>query len=300
MPRHHGLLPLAAAAAALAAALTPTLASRPVSNVHLALSSDPTRMHVQWTSAPGDVLGNGSSTLQWGVGPRALTSSAAGRNFSYTSPDTKRVYTFNGGTMTGLQPGGAYFYRVGDPLDGWSAVSSFVATRSAAQFTTGAPLVIGWLGDMGWADAQALGYVQTEAALGMYDHIVHVGDYGYDLQDSNGAVGDAFQASVEPITASVPYMGCEGNHEGGLSFGHYANRFALFAGDNSSGATPANLPGVIGGLPNNHWYSYTVGPVHFLVLSTEAYFFYKGAAAQFAFAEADLAAVDRWGGVGCG
>ena len=33
--------------------------------------------------------------------------------------------------------------------------------------------------------------------------------------------------------------------------------------------------------------------MHFVAISTEAYFYYKGAAAQFAWLEADLAAVDR-------
>ena len=120
---------------------------------------------------------------------------------------------------------------------------------------------------------------------------MHVGDYAYDLQDGNGAWGDAFQASIEPITSSTPYMGCEGNHEGAMSFGHYSNRFAVFAGDNSSGTTP-NIPGVVGG-PNNHWYTYSVGPVFFAAMSTEAYFFYNGVQAQYEFLDAQLAAVDR-------
>ena len=34
-------------------------------------------------------------------------------------------------------------------------------------------------------------------------------------------------------------MGAEGNHEGGQGFEHYANRFAYFAGDNTSGMTQA-------------------------------------------------------------
>jgi hypothetical protein len=65
---------------------------------------------------------------------------------------------------------------------------------------------------MGWYYAQALAYVQTETAQGVYDHVTHVGDYAYDLQDQNGNVGDQFQASIEPITSGTPYMGCEGNH----------------------------------------------------------------------------------------
>jgi len=63
--------------------------------------------------------------------------------------------------------------------------------------------------------------------------------------------------------------------------------------DNSSGLTPDVGSGVLPGLPNNHWYSYSVGLVHFAVFSTEAYFSYKGYAAQYAWLDADLAKVDR-------
>ena len=65
------------------------------------------------------------------------------------------------------------------------------------------------------------------------------------------------------------------------------------AGDNSSGLTPTGVNGLVGGLPNNHWYSFDVANVHIAVMSTEAYFFFNGAATQYAWLEADLAAVDR-------
>ena len=204
-------------------------ASRPVSNVHLALSSDPTRMFVQWTSAQGDVLGSGDSTVEWGVSPRVLTSQAAGYNFSYVDPSSSRKYSFNSATITGLAPGATYFYRVGSVLDGWSSVSSFVATRTAAQITPEAPLCIAWFGDLGWLYAQSLPYIQTEVSQGAFDHVVHgalrtlrnriaryalartltsrrsaVGDYAYDLNAANGVTGDEFQASIEPITSTTP------------------------------------------------------------------------------------------------
>lgn len=76
-----------------------------------------------------------------------------------------------------------------------------------------------------------------------------------------------------------------------MGFLHYANRFAVFAADNSSGATPG-IPGLAPG-PNNHWYTYTVGPVFFAVMSTEAYFQYDGVAQQYAYLDAQLSAVDR-------
>lgn len=75
---------------------------------------------------------------------------------------------------------------------------------------------------------------------------------------------------------------------------HYANRFAVFAGDNSSGATPS-IPGLDPQNPqwNNHWYSYNVGLVHFVAMSSEAYFSYAGKEIQYAWIDADLSAVNR-------
>lgn len=144
-------------------------ASRPVSQVHLALGTDPTSMNVEWYSEPGDILGDGSSVVQWGAAPTKLTSSANGTNVTMTDPDTARVYSFSVATMTGLDPGSTVFYRVGNPLDGWSSVYSFVATRT--DFAD-VPLRVGVFGDLGWQNAQALAYLETEAASGNFDFVV--------------------------------------------------------------------------------------------------------------------------------
>jgi hypothetical protein len=63
--------------------------------------------------------------------------------------------------------------------------------------------------------------------------------------------------------------------------------------DNSSAGTTNGVSGIFPTAWNNHWYSYDVGLVHFVALSTETYFSYGGLAAQYAWADADLAAVDR-------
>jgi acid phosphatase type 7 len=103
--------------------------------------------------------------------------------------------------MTDLAPGETVFYRVGSPLDGWSSVYSFVATRT--DFSDG-PMRIGVFGDLGWQNAQSLPYLQTEVANGAFDFVIHVGDFAYDLDDNDGQVGDSFMDSIEPISSSVP------------------------------------------------------------------------------------------------
>lgn len=148
--------------------------------VTLGLSSDATRMNVQWqTPTTGGVLGDGASTVMWGTTPRALEtwSSANGYNWTFTDSSSGRQYSMHAASMTGLTPGAAYFYRVGNALDGWSAVNNFVATRTTAQFSPAAPQVVGVIGDMGWGNAQALAYLETEVADGNLDYVLHVGDY---------------------------------------------------------------------------------------------------------------------------
>lgn len=47
----------------------------------------------------------------------------------------------------------------------------------------------------------------------MYDAIIHVGDFAYDMNSENALVGDQFMRQVESLAAYAPYMVCAGNHE---------------------------------------------------------------------------------------
>jgi len=282
---------------------TPALleCSRAVFHVHLALSSSGESVRVSWRSGPGDVLGAGTSTVEFGFAPAALTQQASGGNWSwidYNNPfgGTNRTYTHNLVELPPLPPGATIYYRCGDAHDGWSSVASFTAPR--ASFPQGAPLTAVIFGDMGYTNSQTLPALQDEA-LRQPDLFLSTGDYAYNLEYRDGAIGDAYQSAMESITSSTPTMGCVGNHEVMLDFIHYTHRYRAYVGDApSSGLTPAGVAGLVGGLPNNHWYSFELGAgtpsgVHFLVLSSEAYFYYNLSAAQLAWARADLAAVDR-------
>lgn len=66
---------------------------------------------------------------------------------------------------------------------------------------------------MGNENAQSLPRLQEETQSGMYDAILHVGDFAYDMHNQNGQVGDEFMRQVETIAAYVPYMVVPGNHE---------------------------------------------------------------------------------------
>ena len=153
---------IAASLSAAAAALPP------ISHVHLALSSDPTAMHVQWTTNDARASEN---VVSYGASAGALSNTANGASWSFT--DGGRTYNLHRATMTGLTPGATVFYAVGGP-SGVSTTSQFVATRT--NYTVD-PLVIAWIGDLGYANAQADSYLQAEVLAGVYDHVVHVGDF---------------------------------------------------------------------------------------------------------------------------
>lgn len=68
-------------------------------------------------------------------------------------------------------------------------------------------------GDMGNENAQSLGRLQRESQEHLYDAIIHVGDFAYDMDSENGAIGDEYMRQIEPLAAYVPYMVCAGNHE---------------------------------------------------------------------------------------
>ena len=95
--------------------------------------------------------------------------------------------------------------------------------------------------------------------------MLHCGDLGYDLDDSNGRNGDAFLRDIEPIAAYVPYMVSAGNHERAYNFSHYKARFRMpSSGDGREDAQRFS---------DNHYYSFDLGPVHVVAWNSEAFFY---------------------------
>lgn len=55
--------------------------------------------------------------------------------------------------------------------------------------------------------------MQEESQRNMYDAIIHVGDFAYDMDSQEALVGDAYMNQIQSLAAYVPYMVCPGNHE---------------------------------------------------------------------------------------
>lgn len=176
--------------------------------------------------------------------------------------------------MTKLRANHTYTYRVGSSL-GWSDVLEMKTIPVGISWSPRIAL----FGDMGNENAVSLPFLQREVGEGLYDAVIHVGDMAYDMAEENGVRGDIFMEQIEPIASMLPYMTCPGNHEWHYNFSNYKARF--------------NMPGD----DRNMFFSFDIGPVHFVSISTEFYYFLnyglKQVIAQYEWLKKDLASVNR-------
>lgn len=126
---------------------------------------------------------------------------------SNTVPIT--VFCIKKVTLGNLKADARYKYRCGSDL-GWSDEFWF---RTPPEDENDWAPHFAIFGDMGNENAQSLGRLQVETQRDVYDAILHVGDFAYDMDSENAAVGDQYMRQIESIAAYVPYMVCVGNHE---------------------------------------------------------------------------------------
>jgi hypothetical protein len=102
--------------------------------------------------------------------------------------------------------------------------------------------------------------------------------------------------NIEQVAARVPYMVSIGNHEDGdTALAHFTERFRLMP----SAASVPNVTATVNGVaPNNWFFSWDAGLVHYVAISTEAWFgvgLKKGQATleeQYKWLKADLEAAN--------
>ncbi|BFZ07355.1 hypothetical protein BsWGS_10394 [Bradybaena similaris] len=154
--------------------------------------------------------------------------------------------------LKGLTPETDYAYMVGSTYYGYSDIFYFRTWPSGNNWSPSLAI----FGDLGNENPQSLARLEMDAVQGMYDGILHVGDFAYDMDVDNARVGDEFMRQIEPLASRLPYMTCPGNHEMAYNFSNYRNRFWMPGDDNKQ-----------------MYYSFTMGPVRFISLSTELIFF---------------------------
>ncbi|KAL6958785.1 prolyl aminopeptidase [Sarracenia purpurea var. burkii] len=216
------------------------------------------------------------------------------------------------GVMTNLKKGKRYYYKVGSDSGGWSITYSFVSRNKDSDETTAF-----LFGDMGTATPYST-FLRTQdesistmkwisrdiEALGdKPSFISHIGDISYARGYS--WLWDNFFAQIEPVASKVPYHVCIGNHEydwplqpwkpdwsysvygkdgGGECGVPYSLRFNMPG--NSSEPTGTRVPAT-----RNLYYSFDMGAVHFVYISTETNFL--PGSSQYNFIKRDLESINR-------
>ncbi|KAF1332233.1 Calcineurin-like phosphoesterase, partial [Globisporangium splendens] len=240
--------------------------------VHTAYGKEPGSFSVQWLTHDECKLGESQVKLEEGyhalITERTPVVSRATTTL-FTDDGKKKVQRWHHvAEIKELKTNTRYTYVVGNPVYSWSIPFSTKTAPSnqEAKSSASSPMRFLVTGDIGYQNAATLPMMQSEVAEGSVDAIVSMGDYAYDLHLANGHVGDIFMEEIEPIAAAVPFMVTPGNHETHNVFSHYTERFRLM---------PSTTGTVISGngkAPNNWFYSFNVGLVHFVFYSTEIYF----------------------------
>lgn len=181
-------LSLLATAAAVAAQdpVGPTLPW----GIHLAQGSDAeTEMTLMWSTRAA--VGGSVVTLNGKV-------AVSGESYEFT--DVGNTQFIHRVRLSGLSPATRYSYTVGDGANATSPAFSF-ATPPYDHVPT-----LAVYGDMGISSnaLSTMPLLIADAAAGMLDVIVHIGDIAYNLQDDNGARGDAFMNQIQPLSSIVP------------------------------------------------------------------------------------------------
>lgn len=213
--------------------------------IHLSFGDDVSEVEVTWITWNA----TNSSVVEYGIG--GLFSSALGITTKFIDGDENHnIRYIHKVKLSNLFSEVTYYYHCGSNL-GWSDIFYFKTLPSTSNWSPRFAV----FGDLGNVNGQSLPRLQKETQNGMFDAILHVGDFAYDMDSQNGFVGDEFMRQIESIAAYVPYLTCPGNHESAYNFTHYRYRFSM------------------PGLPNNLYYSYNIGPVHIISFNTEYYYF---------------------------
>lgn len=213
--------------------------------------------------------------------------------------------------LIGLKKGQRYYYKVGNDNGGWSATQSFVSRNSDSDET-----IAFLFGDMGTAvpyntflrtqdeSISTMKWILRDVeALGDKPAFVsHIGDISYARGYS--WLWDHFFAQIEPVASQVAYHVCIGNHEYDWPLQPWKPDWASYGKDGGGEcgvpySLRFNMPGNSSELTGNAaapptrnlYYSFDMGAVHFVYISTETNF--VPGSKQYDFLKHDLESVNR-------
>mmetsp|Transcript_8929 Transcript_8929/g.7968 ORF Transcript_8929/g.7968 Transcript_8929/m.7968 type:complete len:465 (+) Transcript_8929:3-1397(+) len=241
--------------------------------VHLALGRSPDTMAVQWATM--DTYCTTATNVQYGISESDLDNFVEGECYEFNVGNIQIQQSHHVAYLIKLEASTKYYYKVGDnSTSTWSTIYHFTTAPDATTLQSSLPQKFIIYGDLGSGASQPdhsstiMPWASLEVQTGDIDMILHVGDFAYDLDSNRGLVGRQFMNEISNMSAYVPYMVDQGNHESGYDFAHYTEFFRN---------QPYNLdyPTVNtlnGNAPNNWYFSWNIGLVHFITISSEIYF----------------------------
>ncbi|XP_075265087.1 acid phosphatase type 7-like [Convolutriloba macropyga] len=161
---------------------------------------------------------------------------------------TRLTYIFRA-TLEPLEPDTVYEYYVTSG-DRQSVVFSFKSFPDTPDYNP----TFAIYGDLGVMNHVSIPKLIQDLDAGVYDMVLHIGDFAYDMYERHGVQGDVFMNMIQPIATRVPYNVAVGNHEEYDNFTEYVNRFT----------SPP---------PSVFYHSFDLGPIHFVMFSSEFYFY---------------------------
>jgi len=258
--------------------------------------------------------------LKWGTAPGVYTAQVAASTKYITEEDVcsgygsraagigwrsqGAIHTANLVGMTNLAAGSKIYYVFGDETvpNGISREYEFIVPPLAGVVNPAHPTTAILYCDLGRGstdDAEtwnaygrpSINTTRSVASLldqGNVDVVFHGGDISYAV--GYMAVWDFFLDQLSPVASKVLYFTTVGNHES-----DWPNSATIYNQTDSGGEcgvmSAGLLPMPIGTTKDTPWWSYNVGLIHFVGMSTEHDF--SECSPQYQFLEEDLASVDR-------
>lgn len=272
---------------------------------HLAVTKNAGEMRVSWAIGVTEM----SQYVEYGTKSGSYSKTVTATSSTYTASDLcgspatgygwKAPGYLQTAVLSGLSANTRYYYRYGSNQSGWSDEYHFVSAPKTGA-SVGVSLIA--FGDMGkgevdgsvehWEEQPSLNTTQNMVSLvssGSMDLVLHIGDISYAV--GYASQWDEFMQQILPVATAVPYMTCIGNHER-----DYPHSGCYYNGTDSGGecGVPYEARFIMPGTenaPDEPWYSFDYGNVHFLLMSTEHNF--QIGSDQYNWIESDLASVDR-------
>eukprot|EP01083_Nonionella_stella_P025246 69559_1 len=264
----------------------------PPEQIHISLGLTPDVITFNWLTMDDPIQTNSFVLIGESPQPSSFTYNVSGKATVFTDCGSEKIHrTIHVVTVNHLKASQRYYYQVGDLHTGYSAVYSFTTAPDQSTLSQSLPHKFILYGDMGTTNTQACGPATQMILNGDINAVIHIGDFAYNMYENNGTTGDQFMRDITAMAANTPYMVGMGNHEVYYNFSHYTQRFR------GQPLPQYNAPQVVdtesGPCPNNWFYSFDYGLVHYVSISSEIYFTFPWLIpAQYEWLEKDLKAAN--------